>query len=217
MLLPLLASLSIALATGPAPPPAATGMEGLAAAIFRQRAERGAPPPVAPATPDKATTPGPPAPSAAPKATDIAGRLKAKALDWPIRAAHRISSPFGTRVHPILKRRMFHNGIDLAAPTGTAIHAPGDGVIVRISEDRISGRVVSIDHGDGITTTYAHLHGVPGVPVGTPIRRGQRFATVGTTGRSTGPHLHYMVLVDGNVVDPALTRAPEGERIASAR
>jgi len=216
MLLGLLASLAVAIASGPTATPASS-IDGLAAAIFRQRAERGAPPPVErpAAAPAPVATPDPPA---VPASSSVADRLGAKALAWPIRAAHRVSSPYGTRVHPILKRRTFHNGIDLAAPTGTAIHAPADGTITRIDEDPISGRFVTIDHGDGITTTYAHLHGIPGVPLGTPVKRGQRFATVGNTGRSTGPHLHYIVRVDGKTVDPALTRARrDAERVASAR
>ena len=215
MLLGLLASLRVAAANGPSTAPDPS-IDGLAAAIFRHRAERGAPPPVTPPAP-----PSPPAPPATPAPDPRASpaeRLALKALDWPVRASHSVSSSFGYRHHPILRRRAFHNGIDLAAPVGTAVIAPADGVITRIGEDPISGRFVTIDHGDGVATTFTHLHGLPGVPIGTPIRRGQRFATVGNTGRSTGPHLHYIVRVDGVALDPTLTRArAKAAAVASAR
>lgn len=129
-------------------------------------------------------------------------RVQALDLAWPIRADHRVSSQFGDRLHPTLGVRRHHNGIDLAATTGTNIYAPADGVIVGIDENPVSGRFVTLDHGDGVQTVYAHLHGVPAVPLGTPVRRGQRFASVGNTGRSTGPHLHYMLTLDGVPIDP---------------
>lgn len=130
-------------------------------------------------------------------------RVRELDLDNPIRDSYRVSSGFGYRQHPVLKRRRFHNGIDLAVPTGTDVFAPADGEIVVIDENAISGRFVTIDHGDGIRTSYAHLNALPDVPLGTKVRRGQRFAQTGNTGRSTGPHLHYMVVVDGSPIDPA--------------
>lgn len=137
-------------------------------------------------------------------------------LDWPLTAKHRVSSSFGYRKHPILGTNHLHNGIDLAAPIGTSVLAPAAGSLVTIDENRVSGRYVTIDHGDGVQTTYCHLHALPNVPVGTPVRRGQRFATVGNSGRSTGPHLHYMVRIDGEAVDPAPLRNLPQVLVASA-
>lgn len=144
----------------------------------------------------------------APVERTLSARVEALDLAWPIRAEHRVSAPFGDRRHPILGDRRHHNGIDLAVPTGTNIYAPAAGVIVGIDENTVSGRFVTLDHGDGVQTVYAHLHGVPAVPLGTPVRRGQRFASVGNTGRSTGPHLHYMLTLDGVPIDPVTYERP---------
>ncbi|TVQ94718.1 MAG: M23 family metallopeptidase [Deltaproteobacteria bacterium] len=142
-------------------------------------------------------------------------RVRELHLDGPIRDRYRVSSGFGYRHHPVLKQRRFHNGIDLAVPTGTDVFAPADGEIVVIDENAISGRYVTLDHGDGIRTSYAHLNALPAVPLGTEVRRGQRFAQTGNTGRSTGPHLHYMVLVDGTPIDPAPhLPKPESDAVA---
>lgn len=112
-----------------------------------------------------------------------------------------ISSFFGNRFHPILKRRKFHEGLDFAAPVGTKIYAPGDGVVKSVAFSGGYGRVIKIDHGFGYKTLYAHLYKVK-VKVGDKVKRGQVIATIGNSGLSTGPHLHYEVLKDGKHVNP---------------
>lgn len=115
------------------------------------------------------------------------------ALIWP--SDGRASSEFGWR-----GGRM-HNGIDLAAPSGTPILAADDGHVVFAGWKGGYGRTVDIDHGDGVVTRYAHqseLH----VSDGQRVTRGQRIGDVGTTGSSTGPHLHFEVEIDGEPVDP---------------
>jgi murein DD-endopeptidase MepM/ murein hydrolase activator NlpD len=160
-----------------------------------------------------------PRPSGAPvRSTAIDDRLTRADLAWPLRNAYTVTSRFGNRKHPILGRVMHHNGIDLAVPIGTPLYAPADGTLVAIDENPISGRFVTIDHGGGVRTSYAHLHGLPAVPLGTAVQRGQRFATTGNSGRSTGPHLHYMVLVDGKAIDPelAMPGPKAGAKVARA-
>lgn len=128
----------------------------------------------------------------------------ASALDlaWPVRTKHRVSSPFGYRHHPVLKTKKFHNGIDLAVPIGTPIHAPQDGTVVTVGENAASGRFVIVDHGHGLRTTYCHLS-ASRVLRGARVKRGQLLADSGNTGRSTGPHLHWIVRIAGKPVDPA--------------
>lgn len=117
----------------------------------------------------------------------------------------KIVSGFGYRFHPILKYRRLHTGIDLTAQTGTPIYATGDGVV------RVSGRnpegysgygvVVEIDHGFGFRTLYAHMSTTK-VNSGQKVKRGEQIGTVGSSGMSTGAHLHYEVIVNGKKVDP---------------
>jgi hypothetical protein len=117
----------------------------------------------------------------------------------------KIVSGFGYRFHPILKYRRLHSGIDLAARPGTPIYATGDGVV------RVAGRnpegysgygvVVDIDHGFGFHTLYAHMTTTM-VKEGQKVKRGEQVGTVGSTGMSTGAHLHYEVILNGKKVDP---------------
>lgn len=117
----------------------------------------------------------------------------------------KIVSGFGYRFHPILRYRRLHSGIDLAARPGTPIYATGDGVV------RVAGRnsegysgygvVVVIDHGFGFQTLYAHMTSTT-VREGQKVRRGEQVGTVGSTGMSTGAHLHYEVILNGKKVDP---------------
>lgn len=117
----------------------------------------------------------------------------------------KIVSGFGYRFHPILKYRRLHSGIDLAARPGTPVYATGDGVV------RVAGRnpegysgygiVVDVDHGFGFHTLYAHLSSTT-VKDGQKVRRGEQVGTVGSTGMSTGSHLHYEVILNGKKVDP---------------
>ncbi len=114
----------------------------------------------------------------------------------------RLSSYFGYRTDPIYKVKRFHEGIDFSAPVGTPVYATGDGVVKEIKRSRRGyGNRIIIDHGYGYQTVYAHLHQFK-VKKGQKIERGQLIATVGNTGKSTAPHLHYEVRKDGKPVNP---------------
>jgi murein DD-endopeptidase MepM/ murein hydrolase activator NlpD len=115
----------------------------------------------------------------------------------------RLSSAYGMRYHPITKRRQMHRGIDWAAPRGTAVRAAGDGVVIAAERFSSYGHYLRIEHGGGVATAYAHLDGYArGLRPGRLVRRGDPIAKVGSTGRSTAPHLHYEVLIAGRQVDP---------------
>tara|TARA_R110000824_G_scaffold155226_1_gene327481 strand:- start:30401 stop:31711 length:1311 start_codon:yes stop_codon:yes gene_type:complete len=125
------------------------------------------------------------------------------ALAAPIRNA-RITSPFGWRIHPVLKVRKFHNGTDFAAPKGTPIYAAEDGVIQSIGWRGNYGRYIKIVHNDRVATTYGHMSGfAKGLKNGSRVKKGQVIAYVGSSGLSTGNHLYFEVLVDNKHVDPA--------------
>lgn len=129
----------------------------------------------------------------------------------------RMTSGFGMRKHPILGYSKMHKGVDFAAPTGTPVYAAGDGVVERASRFGSYGNYVRIRHAGGLKTAYAHLlRFARGVKPGTRVEQGQVVAYVGTTGRSTGPHLHYEVIVDGKQVNPATVKQDVGGRLAGA-
>lgn len=114
----------------------------------------------------------------------------------------RIASGFGWRVHPIYKVRKFHDGFDFTASRGTDIYATGDGKVVEIDYSRRGyGNKIVIDHGYGYKTLYAHLHEFK-VRRGQEVKRGEVIGSVGNTGLSTGPHLHYEVIYKGQKVNP---------------
>lgn len=115
---------------------------------------------------------------------------------------HRISSPFGMRKHPVTGKIQKHDGLDFAARVGKPIYATGNGVVTLVRKSRIGyGNRVSIKHGFGYKTVYAHLHDIY-VGIGDTIVRGQKIGTVGNTGTSTGPHLHYEVIYNNRRFDP---------------
>jgi murein DD-endopeptidase MepM/ murein hydrolase activator NlpD len=114
---------------------------------------------------------------------------------------HRVTSGFGLRTDPIEGGTRRHDGIDLAARTGTPIMAARDGVVRFAGKRGGYGNVVVLDHGDGVETRYAHCDTL-GVKAGQVVRAGESLATVGSTGRSTGPHLHFELRSDGHAVDP---------------
>ncbi len=122
-------------------------------------------------------------------------------LSWPLEVAGRITSPYGYRQHPILNRQMFHSGVDIAAPTGTSVLAADGGVIVFAGNQGSYGNVVLLDHENGLATVYAHNSYI-NVSIGDRVVRGQKIAEVGSTGRSTGPHLHFEVRINGETTDP---------------
>lgn len=122
-------------------------------------------------------------------------------LTWPLEVEHRMTSPFGDRYHPVLGRKKFHEGVDLAVPIGTPVRAAQKGTLTVVGESAASGRYVVIDHGYGVRTSYCHLDATP-VEQGSTVARGEIFALSGNTGRSTGPHLHYGIRIAGRWVDP---------------
>lgn len=122
-------------------------------------------------------------------------------MRWPLSVTGRLSSGFGWRRHPVLKKKKFHNGQDIAVPVGTPVLAADSG-IVRIAGWRGGyGYLVAVDHGRGIATFYGH-NSVLLVREGEAVVKGQRLALSGNTGLSTGPHLHFEVRVRGNPVNP---------------
>ncbi len=131
---------------------------------------------------------------------DLRALERALPKRWPARG--HLSSGYGWRRNPVGRRGYrFHSGLDIANRRGTPIYATADGIVVRASYNSGYGRQVVIDHGFGITTSYSHCHRVL-VREGQRVQEGQQIATIGSTGRSTGPHLHYEVHLDGNAVDP---------------
>ncbi|MCB1580660.1 MAG: peptidoglycan DD-metalloendopeptidase family protein [Rhodospirillales bacterium] len=127
----------------------------------------------------------------------------------------RISSGFGMRKHPVMGYSKMHKGMDFAAPTGTPIYAAGDGVVERAGRNGSFGNYVRIRHNSKLKTAYAHLHRIKSsVSKGSRVRQGQIIGYVGTTGRSTGPHLHYEVLLNGEQVNPRSVNLPTGEQLA---
>jgi murein DD-endopeptidase MepM/ murein hydrolase activator NlpD len=135
-------------------------------------------------------------------------------LRTPIDGA-RISSTFGMRKHPILGFSKMHKGIDFSAPQGTPIYAAGDGQIVRMGRNGGYGNYILIRHNNRYATAYAHMSRfAAGLRVGSRVRQGQVIAYVGSTGRSTGPHLHYEVLVAGKQINPQSIVVPAGQKLA---
>jgi murein DD-endopeptidase MepM/ murein hydrolase activator NlpD len=114
----------------------------------------------------------------------------------------RISSRFGLRRDPIDGGERIHEGVDLAAPLGTPVRTSGAGVVLRAGAEPGYGNLVVVDHGGGLETRYAHLASMS-VAVGDRVAAGGAIGAVGSTGRSTGPHLHFEIRRDGKSVDPA--------------
>jgi murein DD-endopeptidase MepM/ murein hydrolase activator NlpD len=119
---------------------------------------------------------------------------------WP--AAGKISSGFGMREHPRYGGRKFHTGIDITMPNGTPLHATADGVVSFSDRSGGSGNIVVIEHGHGLSTVYAH-NTRNRVMAGQTVKRGDIIAYSGSTGITTGPHLHYEVWRNGQSIDPA--------------
>jgi murein DD-endopeptidase MepM/ murein hydrolase activator NlpD len=129
----------------------------------------------------------------------------------------RLSSRFGLRRHPILGYNRMHQGVDFAAPTGTPIYAAGDGKIEVAKRNGGYGRYVRIRHTGDYSTAYAHMSRFAnGISPGRRIQQGQVIGYVGTTGRSTGPHLHYEVLRNGTQINPLQIRQPANQQLAGA-
>ena len=120
---------------------------------------------------------------------------------WPAPSYTRISDDYGNRTHPILGVQQFHNGVDMAAPGGSPILAAYDGKVVAAAYNASMGNYIMINHGGGLYTIYMHASALY-VSTGETVTRGQKIAAVGTTGRSTGNHLHISVRKDGAYVSP---------------
>ncbi|CAM4085371.1 Peptidase M23 domain-containing protein [Novosphingobium lubricantis] len=137
-----------------------------------------------------------------PSAKPVTARRSAVSIPSlaPVAVAH-LSSGYGMRVHPVLGGRRGHKGIDLAAPTGTPIRASADGVVEKAEWFGGYGLFVQLDHGGAMETRYGHMSRVA-VAEGQQVRKGDVIGYVGSTGRSTGPHLHYEVRVSGEAVNP---------------
>ena len=138
-------------------------------------------------------------------------------LSTPIDGA-RLSSGFGYRKHPILGYNKLHKGLDFAAPSGTPIMAAGDGVVERAGVFGGYGKYVRIRHNDTYSTAYAHMSAYgKGIRTGARVKQGQIIGYVGTTGRSTGPHLHYEVMANNTQVNPRNLKLPTGKTLAGAQ
>lgn len=122
-------------------------------------------------------------------------------MKWPTPGYTRVSSPYGMRIHPIYKVKKMHTGIDIDAPSGAKIIATNSGKVIMAGWNGGYGNCVIIDHGEGIATLYAHQSKIL-VKVGDKVEKGDTIGKVGSTGLSTGPHLHFEVRVGGETKDP---------------
>lgn len=126
-----------------------------------------------------------------------------------------LRSTFGMRRHPILRYYRLHSGVDWAGPVGTPIRAAGNGVVRMAEWDSGYGRRVEIEHNHGYVTTYNHLSAFgPGIQAGSRVRQGQIIGRLGSSGLSTGPHLHYEVMINDRFVDPLAIKLPKGRELA---
>ena len=128
----------------------------------------------------------------------------------------QLTSGFGMRDHPVLGGRRQHQGIDLAAPSGTPVYATADGIVSRADWYSSYGLYISVEHGAAMQTRYAHLSRLA-VAAGDTVKKGDLIGYVGSTGRSTGPHLHYEVRVDGLAVNPIPYMVESEAQLAYAR
>ncbi len=130
----------------------------------------------------------------------------------PLDNSH-VSSGYGMRTHPVIGGRRRHNGIDLAAKSGTPIYATADGIVSRANRYGSYGNYIAIEHGGEIQTRYAHLSRIA-VNANDMVKKGELIGYVGSTGRSTGPHLHYEVRISGKSVNPMPYMAADRAEIA---
>ena len=137
--------------------------------------------------------------------------VKKSLLKTPLDGA-KLSSNFGMRKHPILGYNKMHKGIDFAAPRGTPVYAGGNGVIEIAARNGSYGKYIRIRHNNGYKTAYAHLNGYKkGISKGIRVNQGEVIGYVGSTGRSTGPHLHYEIIYQGKQINPMTLKLPSGK------
>jgi murein DD-endopeptidase MepM/ murein hydrolase activator NlpD len=137
-------------------------------------------------------------------------------MKTPINGA-RLSSSFGNRVHPISGYTRLHKGTDFAAPTGTPVYAAGNGTIEWAARRGGYGNYIVVRHANGYKTAYAHLSRYArGLSKGRRVRQGEIIGYVGSTGASTGPHLHYEVYINGKPVNAMKLKLPTGRKLAEA-
>jgi murein DD-endopeptidase MepM/ murein hydrolase activator NlpD len=130
----------------------------------------------------------------------------------------RLSSGFGSRKHPVLGFTAFHKGVDFAAPTGTPIYASGDGVVATKYTSATYGNYIKIRHNPNLSSAYAHMNAfAKNIKVGDKVKQWQIIGYVGMTGRVTGPHLHYEVLVNNKQVNPLIIKMPSSMTLSSER
>jgi len=127
-------------------------------------------------------------------------KLRVTPTIWPT-DSRKVSSPYGIRKDPFTHRARFHAGIDISGSSGDPVYAAADGTVVQTGRDSSHGNNIMISHGNGIKTHYSHLSKIQ-VAAGTVVQKGDIIGLMGSTGRSTGPHLHYEVYVNGEHVDP---------------
>lgn len=126
----------------------------------------------------------------------------------------KVSSDYGWRIHPVLKRKKFHHGIDFSVPTGTPVKAGQSGQVVYAGWMNGYGKLIVIKHDNTYSTVYGHLHSFGrGIKVGSRVNKGQIIAKSGNTGRSTGAHLHYEIRVNGLAVNHRTGRAGSDQRL----
>lgn len=126
---------------------------------------------------------------------------KVNKMSWPVSGSYRVSSPFGYRIHPIFQTRKLHTGIDIPAPAGRQVTAAASGVVISSGWMGGYGNTVIIDHGAGLVTLYAHNSSLE-TSKGSYVSEGQTISRIGSTGNSTGPHLHFEVRQNGEYVNP---------------
>ena len=140
---------------------------------------------------------------------DETGKSLARAFRrYPFKGRHRVTSPFNlARRHPITKRISPHKGVDFGMPVGTPVYSTGDGVVTRVKNHPYAGKYIEIRHEGRYLTRYMHLNRIT-VKRGEKVKRGERIALSGNTGRSTGPHLHYEIHIKGRAVNPLKAKIP---------